>query len=86
MDLTAAWYSVFTSWPPGLPKAGILVTSTQDTVPFVDFLIADQFVIVERDVPDSQGARKLVVALACLNAVKLKVTEELQSLSGFINQ
>ncbi len=86
VDLTAAWHSVFTSWPESLPRAGILVTSTQDTIPFVDFLVAEQFVIVERDVPDSQGARKLLVALACLSAVKLKVTDELQTLSSFIRK
>jgi hypothetical protein len=83
MDLNAAWRSAFQSWPANLPKVGMIVTSTQETVPFVNFLVADSFVIVERDKPDSQGARKLIIALAAITAVKLSITEDLQTLAPF---
>jgi hypothetical protein len=72
------------AWPTNLPKAGILVVG-DDTIPFVDFLIADSFVVVERDKPDTQGARKIVVALAAISAVKLTTVEPLTSLRGFLD-
>lgn len=83
MDLTAAWQSAFAAWPAELPRAGMLVTSGQETIPFVDFLLGPDFLIVERDKPDSQGARKLIVALAAITAVKLTTPEPLSSLQGF---
>ena len=83
MDVTSAWRTAFESWPEKLPRTGIVVTSTQETIPFVDFLIGESFVVVERDKPDSQGARKLIIALAAITAVKLLATEELKALSAF---
>lgn len=83
MDLDSAWRSVFVNWPEKLPRAGMIVTSTQETIPFVDFLIADSFVIVERDRPDSLGARKVIVALAAITAVKLTSPDALSTLKPF---
>lgn len=83
MDLTAAWRNVFASWPQTLPRSGMLVLAGQETVPFVDFLLGESFVVVERDKPDAQGARKLIVALAAITAVKLTTADELSSLQGF---
>lgn len=83
MDVTSAWRSAFESWPADLPRSGMVVTSGQESIPFVDFLISDTFVIVERDKPDSQGARKLIIALAAIVAVKLPTTEDLSKLQPF---
>lgn len=83
MDLTAAWRTAFESWPTLLPKAGLIVTATQETVPFIDFLLGESFVVVERDKPDSQGARKVIIALAAITAVKLSTPDELKTLSAF---
>lgn len=83
VDLTAAWRNVFASWPQTLPRTGMLVLAGQETVPFVDFLLGESFVVVERDKPDAQGARKLIVALAAITAVKLTTAEELATLQGF---
>lgn len=83
MDLSAAWRSAFESWPESLPKVGMIVTATQETIPFVNFLLGESFVVVERDKPDSQGARKLIIALAAITAVKLSITEDLSTLTAF---
>ncbi|MFV0446773.1 MAG: hypothetical protein ACK5Q5_24645 [Planctomycetaceae bacterium] len=83
MDLTAAWRTTFQSWPATLPKSGLIVLATQETVPFCDFLLGDSFVVVERDKPDSQGARKLIIALAAISAVKLTIPEPLETLRPF---
>lgn len=82
MDLTSAWRSAFESWPAELPRAGMIVVGGE-TVPFVDFLLGDSFVVVERDKPDSQSARKLIIALAAITAVKLTTPDELSKLKGF---
>lgn len=54
-----------------------------ESVPFVDFLIGESFVVVERDRPDSQGARKLIIALSAIMAVKLSTPDSLATLAGF---
>ena len=82
MDLTAAWRSAFESWPECLPRSGSLVANG-DTVPFSNFLIGGSFVVLERDKPDSQGARKLIVALAAITAVKLTLPDALETLEAF---
>jgi hypothetical protein len=82
VDLNAAWRSAFQSWPAHLPKAGIIVIA-QESIPFIDFLIADSFVIVERDRPDSQGGRKLIIALSAIVAVKLLTPDQLSTLTAF---
>lgn len=82
MDLTAAWRSAFESWPAELPRAGMIVVAGE-TVPFVDYLLGDSFIVVERDKPDSSSARKLIIALAAITAVKLTTPDELSKLKGF---
>jgi hypothetical protein len=86
VELAASWKSVFESWPVNIPHVGMLVTSGQETIPFVDFLLGDGFVIVERDKPDSSGARKVIVSLAAITAVKLSNPDSLSTLQGFVGE
>lgn len=77
METALHWKSLFENWPDSLPRKGMIVTSFQETIPFVDFLISDGIVLVERDKPDSLGGRKILVAYAAIACVKLTSTEEL---------
>jgi len=66
-----AWRTLFENWPEAIPRQGILVTSYNDTIPFRDFLISGSIVLVERETPDSQGARKVMIAYDNIAAVKI---------------
>jgi len=83
VDLTPSWRSLFQAWPSDLPRAGIVVMASNETIPFTDFLLGESFLILERDKPDTQGARKLIVALAAITTVKLSLPDALSRLAGF---
>lgn len=56
------WRGFFQNWPKDVPPRGILVTRSNDQVPFDGFLASDSMVLIERKTPDSVGARKLLLA------------------------
>jgi hypothetical protein len=77
VDSAEAWKSLFESWPQTIPKQGMLVTSYNETIPFSNFLISGGILLVERDVPDSQGARKVMITYSAISAVKIASPMEL---------
>ena len=70
MHTAEAWRTLFENWPEAIPRQGILVLSSE-SIPFRDFLISGSIVLVERETPDSQGARKVMVAYEAIAAVKI---------------
>lgn len=77
MQAADAWRSLFENWPQTLPRQGLLVTNFQEQIPFTDFLISGGILLVERDKPDSYGARKVMVAYEAISAVKITSPMEL---------
>ena len=77
METAEAWRSLFESWPESIPRGGLLVTTFQETIAFTDFLISGSILLVERDTPDSFGARKVMVAFDAISAVKITSPMEL---------
>jgi len=66
-----AWRSLFENWPESLPRHGLLVTTFGETIPFNNYLISGSLLIVERDKPDTTGARKVMVSYSAIDAVKI---------------
>ncbi len=64
------WYSFFCEWPAGLPRAGVLVTSLNETMPFRNFWLKDEMLLVERQTPDAMGARFVLLSFEVINVVK----------------
>jgi hypothetical protein len=77
VEAAEAWKTLFESWPQTIPKQGMLVTAFNETIPFINFLISDGILLVERDVPDSHGARKVMVTYSAISAVKIGSPMEL---------
>lgn len=77
MDTAAAWKSLFETWPQAVPRQGMVVTSYNETIPFVNFLVSGGIVLLERDKPDTLGARKVMVAYSAIEAVKIASPMEL---------
>ncbi|MCA9079305.1 MAG: hypothetical protein KDA58_02050 [Planctomycetaceae bacterium] len=75
MDTTRYWNEFFSGWPAGLPQAGIVITTYQENIPFIRFMLADGTIALERDRPDTIGARKVVLALSAIAAVKMTDTD-----------
>lgn len=69
--MQSSWHSLFASWPDSIPRQGLLVTTFQEQIPFVDFRISGDVLLVERDKPDSLGARRVMIAYEAIAAVKI---------------
>ncbi|HTN01201.1 hypothetical protein [Planctellipticum variicoloris] len=77
MNSADGWRNLFENWPASIPRAGMIVTSFGESVPFRDFMISGSILLVDRDVPDSYGARKVMLTYDSIAAVKLTSTLEL---------
>jgi len=49
----------------------------QESIPFVNYLVAGSLMILERDKPDTLGARKVIIGYDSIAAVKLPSPLEL---------
>ena len=78
MDAVQAWHKLFANWPQSVPREGMVVTVT-DTIPFINFLVSEGLVLLERDRPDALGARKVMVPYGCIIVVKLASPVELST-------
>lgn len=76
MDSTESWRTLFENWPESIPRQGLIVTS-QETIPFVNFLVSGGVLLVERDKPDAHGARKVFLPYTELCALKITSPMEL---------
>ena len=77
METAESWRALFENWPESIPREGLLVTTFQEQIPFKDFLISGGILLVERDKPDSYGARKVMIAYDAISAVKFTSPVEL---------
>lgn len=88
MQSAVYWQSFFENWPQSFPRQGIVVTTQPDTIPFVTYMVSDGLLLLERDKPDSQGARKVILSFEAIAGLKFTTTvpmEEFASL-GFREQ
>ena len=77
MEMAESCRSFFESWPETIPREGLLVTIFNETIPFTGFLLSGGLVLVERDRPDTFGARKVIVSYAAISAIKMTSPMEL---------
>ncbi|HEY3966421.1 MAG TPA: hypothetical protein VGM05_17805 [Planctomycetaceae bacterium] len=71
------WRSLFENWPNSVPRRGLLITTFNESIPFVNYLISGGILLLDRDKPDSSGARKVMVAYDAISAVKITEVVEL---------
>lgn len=77
MNDAAAWKTLLDTWPAGVARSGVLITTLNEQIPFEGFMHSEQFIMVERKTPDTLGARKVVVPLSGIST--LKFTEVLSA-------
>jgi len=70
-----SWRTLFENWPDAIPRQGIVMTP-QEGIPFINYLISGSLVILERDKPDTLGARKVIIPYD--NIVGLKLPSPLE--------
>lgn len=62
---------LFTRWPTGLHKRGIVTTTLNEAIPFKSFMQIDGMLLLDRTNPDSLGARLIFLEYSSIAAVKL---------------
>ncbi len=72
-----SWRNLFENWPATLPRRGLLVTSFDSGVPFVNYMIAGGLLLLERDKPDASNARKVIVGYDQILGMKITDVIEL---------
>jgi len=66
------WKSVFTDWPEGLHRRGLLVNSQEETIPFKGFMIKDHLLLLDRTNPDAAGTRFVLVRFDDIMTLKYR--------------
>lgn len=74
MESAVYWQSLFENWPQGFAKQGIVITTQPDTIPFADFMISDGLLLLERDKPDMQGGRRVILSYSSIAGLKFTTT------------
>jgi hypothetical protein len=71
MSNQQTWAKLFANWPANIARKGVLVTNFDEQVAFTGFMTNGELLLVERQTPDTFGARKLIVPLAEVQGVKV---------------
>jgi hypothetical protein len=64
------WRDYFARWPKAMPRRGVVV-AIFDQVPFINFALSDETILLERQAPDTTGARMVVIPYGNIHAVKI---------------
>jgi hypothetical protein len=71
VDEISLWRKFFQHWPAKLPQRGLIVTRFDEQFPFNGYLIAGDLLMLERKTPDNLGARKMLLPISQVAAVKI---------------
>ena len=70
-NFEGGWKTFFCDWPEALPRRGLLITNYDEQIPFAGFLTSEPFLLLDRQTPDSLGARTIIMPYECVTALKL---------------
>jgi hypothetical protein len=70
-NFTDHWCEFFSLWPADLPRRGIIVTGFNEQIVFSSFSTSKNFLFIERQTPDSLGARSIITTYNQIIAVKI---------------
>ena len=79
------WQSFFQEWPEGFPQQGIIVSNLNEAMPFKNFWIKGDMLLLDRSVPDALGGRFLLLGFDTINSLKITspLTADIVSGAGF---
>ena len=63
---------LFSAWPESIPKKGSALTSFGELIPFTDYLLNGELVLLVRAQPDAQGTRRSIVPISQIVAIKFQ--------------
>ncbi|MBD3674415.1 MAG: hypothetical protein HUJ26_12905 [Planctomycetaceae bacterium] len=66
-----AWRMLFESWPASIERKGMILTKQNENIPFTNYLVSNSLLLLDRGTPDAHGARKVVLSMDQIAALKL---------------
>ena len=67
---------ILAEWPVSIERKGIILTSFGESVPFVEFMLNGNLVLLDRGVPDTANARRVILAVDMI--VGIKITDPIE--------
>ncbi|NOY29907.1 MAG: hypothetical protein GXP28_06935 [Planctomycetes bacterium] len=65
-----SWKSLFADWPADLPRRGVILSTLNEIMPFTNFWLRDEMVMLERKNPDTSGSRYILMSYAGIDSVR----------------
>jgi len=62
---------IFTHWPAAIPKEGTVVTSHGESIPFNEYMLSNELLLLMRPQPDQHGTRRIIMKLKDIVGVRL---------------
>ena len=62
---------IFAEWPVSIPRQGMIVTTFGETIPFSNYMLSGELILVERKTPDALGARRVIMGMDSVQAIKI---------------
>ena len=69
-SIANVWRDLFATWPAAFRRKGVVIPTFDEAIPFSDFVINGDVVVLERATPDSVGARRIAIPFALILSVK----------------
>jgi hypothetical protein len=86
MNAHQTWKHLFSNWPAGIPRRGVIINTLNEPVPFKSFLIKDEVLLLERTNPDAMGARYVLLGYDTIHSLRFTdpLKESVIAAAGFV--
>lgn len=64
-------HQLFAEWPAAIERKGTVITSWGDSVPFVDYMLNGDLLLLIRSQPDAHGTRRLIMSINDVNGIRI---------------
>ncbi|MCA9056948.1 MAG: hypothetical protein KDA85_00555 [Planctomycetaceae bacterium] len=62
---------IFAEWPASIPRTGLVISSFGETIPFNNYMLIGDLILLERKTPDASGARRVIMKIEGVQAIKI---------------
>ncbi len=70
MSTAQNWKSLFIEWPASLPRRGVVLSTLNETMPFTNFWLRGEMLMLERKNPDTAGSRYILMSYGGIDSVR----------------
>ena len=85
MSAAQNWKSLFIEWPACLPRRGVVLSTLNETMPFTNFWLRGETLMLERKNPDTSGSRYILMSYEGIDSVRFidPLSDDVIASAGF---